>query len=839
MFDFLSKLLPRRSLTQNNTQTKAQILAQAAQQSLLSESKQKNIEQERQQFLQKISASINNEESLLTLLRTCNFADGRYQAAQHIHTQAYLEKALQIVRKLDKRVAKLMQQRLDDLHDQQNLQLQAAACIQFADHLLSQSILLANQLVELDRQFKQLKNLSAEVQGTFQHKRDALQARMDAQLELQRQLLQLVHELECVKDFSDVDVDQQLADWQRVLQSCGTSPFAAALPRTLLHDAQNKLTQFKQAWQQSQQRVLNTKNNYQSTDALTGHVASAEHELDTEPHEVPQISNNEKLVIVNDPVSEPTLTLKQIEDLTTQLEDALEQGSVQVARQIEKALRDIDTKRNYRQFRLNEDLKERLNTARKQLSNLVSWAKWSGAVSRDELIATAEKLGSLSLSPQEIVDTVSALREQWKQMESQGSAPKDLWLRFDAACKLVYAPAAAHFQAQSELRQENLLKAEALLQQFAIEVEQILNHLSDWKLLRIKVLEMQQAWKKLGHVDRKERARLDKEFDALLSTLKAPLEQRQREEIQAREKMIAEVEALDISQKSSQDQLRSLQQRWQMQASSVPLQRRDEQQLWERFRAACDSVFEKKRQLAESADQQRANNLAAKRSICQQLMDADMDDRETILQTINTATQAWRQLGHVPRAQEQAIEKEFELRLQRLRDAMTRMQSDELQQRVQKIKAGLSLCQKLEAAIAQHGVSSELIASLRAEWQQLELPMNRVTKGIGLRFECAANLSSEDLIRYQDNLRANTSSFDALCLHLEILLGIESKTVTSQERLKKQVEVLQSALKSADNQAQQHNLLMQLLSMPVSQDDTRQQRLLHVMSTVDPRHLVA
>ncbi|MFZ6817243.1 DUF349 domain-containing protein [Undibacterium sp. Ji22W] len=827
MFEFLSKLVSRRS----SDQSKAQIAAQTISQVHINEIKKKTTEHERQQYLQKISASINNEANLLDLLTACDFADGRFQAAQHIHTQEYLEKALLITRKQDNRVFKLMQTRLDQIRQQQESQHLAQTCLQQAESLLGQQIVLANQLVELDKQASAVRTFPAELFSSFEEKRLALQERLNAQADLQRQLLQLVHDIERGQDLSEIDGDAALASWTLILQTSLSSPGAGALPKALLQDAQNKLAQFGASWEKWKHRSVQLQKIPASTKQEFVNVDTA---ASVEPNNPAQITLTSQTPVMPLAVPTPSLTLAQIEDLLSRFEAALAQGSAQSARQIEKELREIDTKRPDRRLPLSDSLKERLNIARKELANLMSWAKWSGAVSRDELIATAEKLTTLSLSPQEIVDTVSALREQWKQMESTGNAgPKELWIRFDAACKLVYAPAAAYFQSQSELRKDNLIKAEALLSQYAEDAEQILNNLHDWKLLRSRVLEMQQTWKKIGHVDRKERTRLDKEFENLLVSLKAPLEQRQQEEIQSREKMISEVEALDIFQKSSQDQLRSLQQRWQVQAIAVPLQRRDEQKLWERFRAACDGVFEKKRQLAESADQQRETNLKAKQAICQELTSIDCSTQSGLRRAIDNANLAWREVGHVPRAQEHAIENEFQRHLQRLQTEIGQLQLQESQLEKQKIGVAIATCQKLDTVLEGDALSTEAQSGLIADWQGLSLPNSKLAKTLTSRYERAINLTSTELPLYQKELQGNMQQYDALCLHIEILLGIESTTVASQERLKKQVEVLQSALKSTDGKSQLQELLLQLLGLPVIQSETRRERLHKVMTNLD------
>jgi len=837
MFEFLSKLVSRKSVNPSTEQVAAQIL----QKNQLVEDKQKTKEQERQVYLQRITASLNNEEALLSLLADCDFADGRYLAAQSIVTPAYLERALQLVRNIDKRAAKLMQARLDDIQAQEQTQQAALSLLQQADSLLSQELVLANQLIDLDKQFAQLKAVSAEMSRDFESKRNALQQRMNAQLALQRELLQLMQEIDQrVSQASQASFDYEatIQRWKDLLQTSHDHPLAGGLPKHLLLDAQKKLSLFEATYKASQQVAAfsdpdsSPQQENVAIDTVQGvtteqtNISDADRTTTQAPSVTKSKSSKQAAPFVQ-------MNLTQIEQLITQLENALGEGKLHVARQIERDLRHVDVKQFDQRSSLSADLKERLIAARNQLTHWMSLAKWSGDVSRDELIKTAEQLTSLSLTPQEIVETVSALRDQWRQMDSSsGGAPKELWLRFDAACSAVYAPAAQHFQAQAELRKGNLAQAEALLAKCANDVQQALNNLSDWKSLHAKIFEMQQGWKKIGQLDRKEKARLDRDFDQLLNSLKAPLAQRQSEEVQSREKMIAEVLALDSAQKSSIDQLRSIQQRWQIQAASVPLPRKDEQMLWERFRAACDGVFEKKRAFAESADLQRLSNLEAKQVICDELANVNTSDRALLRNVIDKANANWKSIGYVPRAHEQKIEQEFQSQLLRLKDLMYSLQTQELQQKSQQFIQAVALCQKLEFTLMQGGDSSQ-IDQVKQEWESIQLRGTKLGKVIQSRFARATNLPVEAWPQFAQESGENVPRWDELCLHLEILLGIESPAELARERLKKQVEVLQQALKSGGDQQQIQSLLMTMLDLPVHQSALRDARLQALLGKID------
>lgn len=853
MFEFLSKFIARKPTPSSAEPIALQTLSSKA----TVDDKQKAKEQERQAYLQKIQASIGSEDDLLALLAECDFADGRFLAAQHLSSSASLERALQITRNIDKRTAKLMQARLDQIHQQEQIAQSARKCLEKADALLEQNVILANQLIDLDKQFASIGNISSsatslvsdEVSKEFHLKRDAIQQRLNAQLDLQRQLLQVNHEIDQTQDFSADEISLQVARWKVILKSAADSNLFASIPKNLFSDTEAKLSLFEQTLENLRlARVSNETSRVATSHPLSkdstsnAAIAHGSDSVTSDPKSDVNSDLNDTIVEPRQTSKEPevsaqtpSMSLAQFEQNLEKLEAALEQGTLHIARQYERELRHIDIKQNKQkqgQPRLSSELKERLSTARSQFAHLVSWAKWSGNVSRDELVNTAEQLASLSLSPLEIVETVSALREQWRQMDTSGGAPRELWLRFDAACSHVYAPAAQHFQAQAELRRANLADAEALLSQCRIDVQQHLNDLQNWKSLHAKILQMRQSWKKIGPVDRKEKNRLDKEFEELLLTLTTPLEQRQQEEIQSREDMIAEVESLDFAQKSSIDQLRSIQQRWQAQAISVPLSRKDEQALWERFRAACDAIFEKKRSLAESADQQRQFNLQAKRAIYAELLSTDCQDPLQARQLIDSATTKWRAIGHVPRALEQQLEQEFQQQIQKLNTLIADFHTQERQRKSEQFFIALELCEHLEKAVSQGDASAQSDA-LITRWNALTLNANKFVKALQTRLKNAQAVTSENAKEFEKLMHANGSVWDAHCLHLEILLGIDSPSELARERLKKQVEVLQQAMKNGNHQQQLQHLLLHLLSVPTISTEQRKARLKQVFQKID------
>jgi hypothetical protein len=80
------------------------------------------------------------------------------------------------------------------------------------------------------------------------------------------------------------------------------------------------------------------------------------------------------------------------------------------------------------------------------------------------------------------------------------------------------------------------------------------------------------------------------------------LESLQKLSLQARRSMIDEAQALGAEPMLRIDAVKALQQRWQAEAHRVPVERRQEQKLWDAFRKPIDDAFNRKTQEREKAE---------------------------------------------------------------------------------------------------------------------------------------------------------------------------------------------------------------------------------------------
>ncbi|HSY28036.1 MAG TPA: DUF349 domain-containing protein, partial [Burkholderiaceae bacterium] len=475
------------------------------------------------------------------------------------------------------------------------------------------------------------------------------------------------------------------------------------------------------------------------------------------------------------------------------MEKALQEGAVRAAVDIDKQLRSTEG------VRLNAEQNAQLAKLRGELSHLQGWAKWGGNISREELLRAAEEMPAKSLPVTDLAKKVGGLRDRWKSLDSSaGPASKDLWERFDAACTLAYAPAAAHFKKLGEERQVNLHKAEAIVaevKQFAVTSQCTEDNVSavDWKAVATFCAHIGQAWQRLGNIDRKDKKRLDSEFEQSLQLLKKPLALQQQTEIALREALITETLALNATDRHTLDTIRALQERWQQRAKTLPLERRIEQALWQKFRSACDTLFAKRKEVAAGADADRKRHLAEKESLCEKLEAALAEPAVVIAKSLREIKDAWGKVGPVPRAQESQIDTRFQAAVNALQtqlDAAKRLVAlREMNALLDKIR----LCMALERAVLDQ---LDVVPASMEQWQALPKLANDAERILLKRFEKGLQaLESKDAL-YRASLENSRSVLLQSLLRLEILCGIESPAELARERLQMQVEVLKSTLKT-------------------------------------------
>lgn len=798
-------------------------------------------------------AVAGDEAAAFEFIVSSEFADARLIAAEHVHALPLLEKVHQAMRNTDRRVAKLMQGRIDLIRHQAAETQRAQASIATAQRLLNDDKLSPNQVAELDRQWQVIK-ATPELATAFAAARAALAARLEAQVVLQRAVIDAVAAARALASNgqSAGELAQALARLDAEHAQHAQSPERGSLPKHLESDFIQAREQAQSALQalQQHQAVFDARQaaltEWQAQDAATLDADVLKRTWQALPR-LPESPLSDSLqqqfaaVLASAPApvvpaadvdapahAEPAPRKPRQEhapvskEATEQffktldaMEAALHDGLLHVASEHDKTLRDS------KHGRLTPAQADRLAHVRGEFKRLADWARWGGNVSREELVKAGEELPAQQLPMAELAKKVGSLRERWKSLDTlSGPAPKSLWERFDAACSLAYAPAAQHFKQLAEERHGNAAKAQELIAETAALAAE---ESTDWKHVASASQRLRQAWTRLGTIDRKEKKRLDTEFGAALDALSKPLDTQRQIETARREQLIVEVGLLKPSERNTVDMLKALQDKWQELAKALPLERRAEQALWQRFRAACDDIFSRRKETAHAADHERREHLHAREALCASLETAvvpEGDDkaRSTFIQHLLRDTRAaWNATGPVPRASEAKIEQRYQAAV-----AGVQAQADAIAERAGAAQANalrdkLRLVQSLETALADGDAGADAQA-WSERWSALPALDTQYERSLQQRFAAAQAALGEGSAAYVQQLQANQHRLRDEVLRLEIVAGVDSGAEFARDRLKMQVEVLQSSLKSGQKPLTQVSQLMQLCAIAAATD---------------------
>ncbi|NNG22048.1 DUF349 domain-containing protein [Telluria aromaticivorans] len=835
----------------------------------------------REQQAEQLKHLDGDEEAAVAFILSSEFSELRLSAAELVHSRPQLERVHAAMRNLDRRVAKMMQLRLDAIRHHESELRRGQEALAQARTLLGDELLTPNHVAELDRKWAII--VAPELNAEFDTVRAGLGKRLEEQVQLQRAM---IDRLAALRRLESSGLDAAAFGERLEALACEqaealVAPGHSALPRSLVADFATEharlgaslatLEQDQAAlaareaalaqWQAQPATGLKAdtlRKEWQRLPALPAGPQAAELQrrfdelLASLPQEVrkpkgapgPAASAAEAAAVTGEPASpgqQKSQSKGADQDFLGRLdamEAALQQGSLGSAAELDKSLKDSKDKG----MRLSPAQADRLAHVRADLKRLSDWARWGGNVSREELIKAVETLATQNLAMSELAKKVGSMRERWKALDSlSGPAPRSLWERFDSACTTAYAPAAAHFRHLADERHANAARGQALVDEAQGEIARLESGEADWKHVSGTVQRLRTAWSHLGPVDRKEKKRLDGLFSSALNTLQRPLEQQRKGEMEVREQLIEEALGLDPHNRHAVDQLRDLQHRWQEHARALPLERKAEQALWQRFRAACDALFAGRKEHAHAADNERRTHEAAKEALCARLEAAAPDVTPASAgKLLREAAAEWQAIGPVPRAHEARIDKRYHAAV-----AAVQHHADVARRAAGLALAGavrdkLRLIQALEAALVNPDAQTNP-SDWRGRWDAL-LPLEGGYETIlRTRFDGALSALEGDRAGYTRLLESNRERLQHELLRLEIGAGIDSGAEFARERLKLQVEVLQSSLKSGSKtgraagqkggQAEggQAAELRALLALPALADARTETRIEHLL----------
>ncbi len=305
------------------------------------------------------------------------------------------------------------------------------------------------------------------------------------------------------------------------------------------------------------------------------------------------------------------------------------------------------------------DLWQEYKAATARFQEMQQWENWHNEKDRDDLLTEMDALTKEEPS-QAVLSKLRELSNRWKEI-GRVSADKYQVMqeRFQANYEKIKENCASFIEEMNAERLKNLADKEALCQKIE---ELVANAEIFWKDKFKSMQELQESWKNIGMVPKENVAALTERFKAAVNAFYAQHKENVKAEDESREanyeKKVAlcvEAEALTESTdwNATSNKLKQLQDAWKA-TGPVPKSKSDE--IWNRFRTACDSFFEKKRTHFEEMDASKQKNLDAKNAVCEKMEAAEAS---LSLDELKAAEVEFKGLGMVPKEAIETISDRF------------------------------------------------------------------------------------------------------------------------------------------------------------------------------------
>jgi Domain of Unknown Function (DUF349) len=335
------------------------------------------------------------------------------------------------------------------------------------------------------------------------------------------------------------------------------------------------------------------------------------------------------------------------------------------------------------------------------------------------MVADMEQLAEQDQRDTRAIDRL--LNQAAKGFEQIGKAPPaerdSIAERYRTARGKLVQKAGDLREAEDWVRWANVPKAEALIQAAKEMIEEAPS--AD---LGNRLRGLQALWKEVGPMPQRRSKELWDQFKVLcdqvydkVKGVRAVEQEKFGEVIKVKETLIAEAEALADSTDwaTTANQLKALQAKWK---DSGHLPRKQGDELWKRFRAACDKFFERRKPQLEARQNEETQNLAKKQALVAKAHDIarrapDDGGWGKAIGQIKDIQRDWKEIGFVPRRDADAVYAAFRTACDSLfqkRDASRDSEANAHRAEIDALKI------EIDAASAEGDVTRALAARAKA-----------------------------------------------------------------------------------------------------------------------------
>lgn len=295
--------------------------------------------------------------------------------------------------------------------------------------------------------------------------------------------------------------------------------------------------------------------------------------------------------------------------------------------------------------------------------------------------------------------------------------------------------------------QLNFTKREELLEKLRVLVESEEQHSHD------TLKEIQAQWKDVGTVAINQRREQWQRYHFLIDKFYDNLRiNRELKELDLHKNLEAKTELcekaeellLENSLKKAIDTLNQLHEHWK-QLGPVP--REQKETIWERFKAASDKIYDKRKAYFHVLDGEREQNLVKKEALCEKVeallteMPKEHNGWQRISEAVDAIQAEWKTIGFAPKAQNTTIWKRFKDACDQVYQAKNQFYKDVRQDQLDNLNKKTALCEQAEALEASEDwkSSTDALIRLQKEWKKVGPVPKKYSDKIWKRFRTACD----------------------------------------------------------------------------------------------------
>lgn len=504
------------------------------------------------------------------------------------------------------------------------------------------------------------------------------------------------------------------------------------------------------------------------------------------------------------------------------LQAHIEQGQVNEAQRmwdkVQGAIKNADEA-------LQKVLHELLLPYKARIKELIDWKNFATAEKKKELIEEMQGLLDDKMHAGDKAKRIKVLQEQWKSL-GHSVQNDSLWAQFNEAARKAFEPCKEYFKERKAKLQSNLAERNKICD----ELEALVPTLSEDTLNIASLNKIESKaiadWKIYAPVEQAKIKKLQKRFNTVLSDIR----QFKRKVLQSNAvrklELIAQAEKLDLLEdvQEAMNEAKKLQAEWK---AIGPSPFKDDRKHWNSFRAACDKLFNKrKNDAAGKPARAAAPAVAAAKSVLSKISDLLRSNTEELVNSRREFKELeesfYEHLKADLRHEKRALQEQFN-KLSRLYENKLKAAPDKKSlQLIGQAKNKAEFLEVLERAVLS-GKEAADMEEQAEQWQALGRVSDlKQEQALEQRFQALYRGVDKALLKRQ--AKDNEEKARELSICAEIIADLDTPMADKALRMQVQLKQLKNSFGSREvkSGAQQvSELEVQMLCLGPLEDATR------------------